>query len=99
MYDPGGLSSFLLLALLIMGWRWWRTVRKRSPFGGTLPDVGDAPSDAEPMFRPQLDDNGLATFSSLLPSGGPAPHEPDESASSRSRHGTHPRDRIGHELP
>jgi len=83
MYGPGVWEPFLVLALLVMGWRWWRAVRKRSPFGGPLPDVGDAPADAEPVFRPQLDDNGLATFSSFPPPSGPTPSESEANAPSR----------------
>ncbi|MCV0402680.1 MAG: hypothetical protein K5924_03105 [Chloroflexi bacterium] len=63
-----GWLPFLVLALAIMGWRRIRRGRGR-PRGvaGPLPDVADAPADAQPMLTPRLDDNGLATFTMVVP--------------------------------
>jgi hypothetical protein len=61
MWEP-----FLLIALLVTAWRW--LTRRRSPGAiGAMPNVGDAPSTAKPIVRPELDDNGLATYSLNLP--------------------------------
>jgi hypothetical protein len=40
---------------------------------GDLPEVGDAPADAEPVIRPRLDDNGLATYTLVVPRDGEDP--------------------------
>lgn len=65
MWEP-----FLWLALLVAAWRWLtrRPVARRP--SGPLPDVGNAPLDAEPVVRPRLDDNGLATYSMVIPRPG-----------------------------
>ena len=57
MWEP-----FLWIALLVTAWR-WLTRRRSGGTTGALPNVGDAPSTAEPIARPELDDNGLATYS------------------------------------
>jgi hypothetical protein len=64
-------EPFLWIALLVAAWRWLGHRRSR-PTLGPMPNVGDAPPDAEPMIRPRLDDNGLATFSFAFPDR-PAP--------------------------
>lgn len=61
MWEP-----FLWLALFVRGWR-WLTSRGRSRPIGPFPDIGDAPAHAEPMVATRLDDNGLATYSIVLP--------------------------------
>jgi hypothetical protein len=70
MDGPGMWQPFLLLALLVAALRW--LTRRRAPAGPTepLPDVGDAPLDAEPIIRPRLDDNGLATYTMVIPREG-----------------------------
>lgn len=66
MWEP-----FLWLALAVAAWRWVaRDRRQGQGFAGPLPDVGDAPADAEPMIRPRLDDNGLATYTMVIPRRG-----------------------------
>lgn len=68
MWEP-----FLWLALLVTAWRW--LTRRRSPApSGPLPDIGDAPPQAQPIVRLRLDDNGLATYS-MVPAV-PADAEP-----------------------
>jgi hypothetical protein len=62
MWEP-----FLWLALLVMALRWLRHPTARTWASGPLPDVPDAPADAEPLFRPRLDDNGLATYTMVIP--------------------------------
>jgi hypothetical protein len=64
MWEP-----FLWLALIVAAWRW--LTRRQSGNGalGPLTSVDDAPSDAEPMIRPRLDDNGLVTYSMVIPVG------------------------------
>jgi hypothetical protein len=62
MWEP-----FLWLALIVAAWRWVRRRRSGSNAFGPLASVGDAPSDAEPLIRPRLDDNGLATYSMVVP--------------------------------
>lgn len=64
MWEP-----FLWLALIVAAWR-WLTRRPSTNVTGPLADVGDAPSDAEPVMRPRLDDNGLATYSVVVPGRG-----------------------------
>lgn len=61
MWEP-----FLWIALVVTAWRWLTHGRSRATLG-SLPNVGDAPRDAEPMIRPRLDDNGLATYSLGIP--------------------------------
>jgi hypothetical protein len=56
----------LWLALIVAAWR-WMTRRPSTNVLGPLANVGDAPSDAEPVIRPRLDDNGLATYSVVVP--------------------------------
>ncbi len=70
MWEP-----FLWLALLVAGWRWMTRRRAERSHAGPLLDVADAPPDAEPVFRPRLDDNGLATYSTFVPD--PARHAYD----------------------
>jgi hypothetical protein len=62
MWEP-----FLWLALLVAGWRW--LTRRRAGGSPTEPllNVADAPSDAEPLIQPRLDDNGLVTYSMVVP--------------------------------
>lgn len=62
MWEP-----FLWLALLVAAWRWLRTPTHTGWETGNLPDVADAPPDAEPMVQPRLDDNGLATYTMVIP--------------------------------
>lgn len=62
MWEP-----FLWWALVVAVWRWLTRRRSGVNTFGPLPDVGDAPADAEPIIRPRLDDNGLATFSMVVP--------------------------------
>ncbi len=62
MWEP-----FLWLALLVAGWRWLTRRRTDRTPAGPLLDVADAPSDAEPMIQPRLEDNGLATYSMFVP--------------------------------
>ena len=59
-------EPFLWIALAVKGWR-WLTGAHSSTAQDPLPNVDDAPPDAEPVFRPSLDDNGLATFSLTPP--------------------------------
>jgi hypothetical protein len=62
------LESFLFLALIVVAaWRWLRQPSTAAWASGPLADVGDAPADAEPMFRPRLDDNGLGTYTMVVP--------------------------------
>lgn len=64
--DVGMWEPFLWLALLVSAWRWLirrRGARQMAP----MPDVGDAPAHAEPVLRPRLDDNGLVTYSMVVP--------------------------------
>jgi hypothetical protein len=60
MWEP-----ILWLALAIWVVRWLR--HPHGPATSPLPDVGDAPADAEPVIRPRLDDTGLATYSMVVP--------------------------------
>lgn len=63
-----GWLPFLVLALVVMGLRRLRRERgRRRLFAGPLPDIADAPPDAQPMLTPRLDDNGLATFTMVVP--------------------------------
>lgn len=55
----------LLIALIAAAVRWLR--RPHGPATTPLPEVGDAPADAEPLIRPRLDDNGLGTYSMFAP--------------------------------
>ena len=64
MWEP-----FLWLALIVAAWRGLTHRRSGSSAFGPLTSVGDAPSDAEPILRPRLDDNGLATYSMVVPVG------------------------------
>ena len=57
----------LWLALLVAAWRWLRQPTHTDWETGNLPDVADAPADAEPIVRPRLDDNGLATYTMVIP--------------------------------
>ena len=51
-----------MVAVLIVGSV--RAIRRlRHGSGGPLPDVPDAPADAEPVASARYDDNGLATYS------------------------------------
>lgn len=61
MWEP-----FLWLALLASAWRWLTRRRDARPIA-PIPDVGDAPVHAEPVLRPRLDDNGLVTYSMVVP--------------------------------
>lgn len=67
MGDNAGLmwEPFLWLALAVAVWRWLR--HPHGPSTRPLPNVGDAPAGAEPLIRPRLDDNGLATYSMVVP--------------------------------
>lgn len=62
MWEP-----FLWLALIVAAWRWLTRRQSGSGAFGPLESVGDAPSEAEPLIRPRLDDNGLATYSMVVP--------------------------------
>jgi hypothetical protein len=62
MWEP-----FLWLALLVAAWRWLTRRRIARSTAGPLPQVGDAPSNAEPIMQPRFDDNGLATYSMVIP--------------------------------
>lgn len=62
MWEP-----FLWLALIVGAWRWATRRRSSSNAFGPLASVGDAPPGAEPVIRPRLDDNGLATYSMVVP--------------------------------
>jgi hypothetical protein len=62
MWEP-----FLWLALIVGAWRLVTRRRSGRNAFGPLASVGDAPSDAEPMNRPRLDDNGLATYTMVVP--------------------------------
>jgi hypothetical protein len=54
--------DLLMVAVLIVGSV--RAIRRlRHGMGGPIPDVPDAPADAEPMVTARYDDNGLATYS------------------------------------
>ena len=61
-------EPFLWLALLVAAWRWLRRPTHTEWETGNLPDVADAAADAEPIVRPRLDDNGLATYTMVIPS-------------------------------
>jgi hypothetical protein len=78
MWEP-----FLWIALLVTAWR-WLTHRRSRPTLGPMPNVGDAPPGAEPMIRPRLDDNGLATYSFAFPDR-PAPGASEPGNSTRPR--------------
>lgn len=61
------LTAALAVALVVAVWqlfRWRPRIESRA-----LPDVGDAPADAEPILAPQLDDNGLGAYSLEMPRG------------------------------
>jgi hypothetical protein len=75
MWEP-----FLWLALLVAAWRWLRQPAHTGWETGSLPDVADAPADAEPIVRPRLDDNGLATYTMVIPREAERPGEPSEDA-------------------
>lgn len=60
-------EPFLWLALLVAAWRWLRRPTHTEWETGNLPDVADAAADAEPIVRPRLDDNGLATYTMVIP--------------------------------
>ena len=62
MWEP-----ILWLALLLAAFRWLRHPTAGAWTSGPLPDVPDAPSDAEPVIQPRLDDNGLATYTMVIP--------------------------------
>lgn len=62
MWEP-----FLWLALVVAAWRWLTRRRGRIAASGPMPDVDNAPMHAEPMLTPRLDDNGLVTYSMVLP--------------------------------
>jgi hypothetical protein len=62
MWEP-----FLWLALIVAAWRWVTRRRSDSNAFGPVASVGDAPPDAEPLIRPRLDDNGLGTYSMVVP--------------------------------
>ena len=49
------------------GFRWLRHPTAGAWTSGPLPDVPDAPADAEPVIQPRLDDNGLATYTMVIP--------------------------------
>jgi hypothetical protein len=63
----------LWLALLVAAWRWLRHPTTGAWTSGPLPDVPDAPADAEPVIQPRLDDNGLATYTMVIPRDTEAP--------------------------
>lgn len=65
MWEP-----FLWLAMLFGAWRALRRRTRGLNVMGPVPDVGDAPADAEPMLQSRLDDNGLATYT-MVPPGRP----------------------------
>lgn len=62
MWEP-----FLWLALLVAGYRRLTQRRAGSRTTGPLTNVGDAPPSAQPVTQPRFDDNGLATYSMVLP--------------------------------
>lgn len=62
MWEP-----FLWLALIVAAWRWLTRRHASSRPAGPLPNVGEAPRNAEPIIQPRLDDNGLATYSMVVP--------------------------------
>jgi hypothetical protein len=78
MNGPGMWQPFLLLALLVAAWRWLTRRRAATEPTESLPDVGDAPPDAEPIIRPRLDDNGLATYTMVIPREGEGQGEGEE---------------------
>jgi hypothetical protein len=65
MWEP-----FLWLALIVAAWRWFRHPTAHTFASNDLPDVANAPADAEPVIRPRLDDNGLATYTMVVPRAG-----------------------------
>lgn len=67
------LSTVMVLALIVYAWRALR--RTRGIWSGPIADVGDAPPDAEPIARPRLSDDGLATYYLHLPPADPAAPE------------------------
>jgi hypothetical protein len=69
MWEP-----FLWLALLVAGIRWVMRRGWLRRAAGPLPDVADAPRDAEPIVRPLLEDNGLVTYAMVFPG------DPDDTA-------------------
>lgn len=75
MWEP-----FLWLALLVAAWRWLRQPAHADWETGRLPDIADAPADAEPIVRPRLDDNGLATYTMVIPRESERPGRPSEDA-------------------
>jgi hypothetical protein len=62
MWEP-----ILWLALLVAAWRWLRQPAHVEWETGKLPDIADAPGHAEPIVRPGLDDNGLGTYTMVIP--------------------------------
>jgi hypothetical protein len=55
------LSAALVVALIVYVWRALR--RGRGSWSGPIPDVGTPPPDAEPIAQPNLNDDGLVTYS------------------------------------
>jgi hypothetical protein len=68
------LTLFTVAALVIYAWRAIR--RTRGDWSGPIADVAEAPPDAEPIGRPRLNDDGLATFRLDLSAGSTAPVPP-----------------------
>jgi hypothetical protein len=63
-------------AVLLIVYAWRAVRRTRGSWSGPLPDIGEAPPDAEPIVRPRLNDDGLVTFSLDLTPGRMAPVPP-----------------------
>lgn len=59
------LTAALAVAMVVGVWQLlhWRPAADL----GALPDVGDAPPDAEPIVTPHFNDNGLGAYSLELP--------------------------------
>ena len=57
----------LWLALLVAAVRWLTHPHRVGPATEPMPEIGDAPADAEPLIRPRLDDTGLATYTMVIP--------------------------------
>ncbi len=62
MYQPYA-DPFLVFAWLVAIWaRRLAGGRSHEPIS-RMPSIGDAPLGSEPIIGPQLDDNGLGTYS------------------------------------
>jgi hypothetical protein len=71
------LSVALGVALIVGAVRAWR--RLRGSWSGPIPDVPNAPRDASPIGGARYNDDGLATFSVVMPRSPARPRDDDAS--------------------